>query len=167
MAPPATSVPNTTTSIHLPEELERTLLLSDFFFPGELGWGLVFSDCFPPGELDFGDCLRCFTPFCCFPLDLFCFGDFSPEIHQNVKYSNLFFYNHSANKYDIFIFGLILRDIPNSITPQTTLCLLPILVGLLVLPCTHQYRQSPPPLPSPFFPPVTDRGTDEGRYMCP
>ena len=39
--------------------------------------------------------------------------------------------------------GLILRDIPNSITPQTTL--------------------------SPFFfgCPVLDRGTSEGRYLCP
>ena len=42
-----------------------------------------------------------------------------------------------------FSFGLILRDIPNSITPQTTLRLLPIPVGLLVLPCTHQCRRSP------------------------
>ena len=51
-----------------------------------------------------------------------------------------------------FSFGLILRDIPNSITPQTTLRLLPIPVGLLVLPCTHQCRWSlltPPP--PPFF----------------
>ena len=31
----------------------------------------------------------------------------------------------------IFLFGLILRDIPNSITPQTTFCLLPIPVRLL------------------------------------
>ena len=47
-------------------------------------------------------------------------------------------------------FGLILQDIPNSITPQTTLRLLPIPVGLLVLPCTHQCRQSPL-LSTPFF----------------
>ena len=49
----------------------------------------------------------------------------------------------------IFLFGLILRDIPNSITPQNTVRLLPIQVGLLVLPCTHQCRRSPllpPPL---------------------
>ena len=44
-----------------------------------------------------------------------------------------------------FSFGLIVRDIPNSITPQTTLRLLPIPVGLLVLPCTRQCRRSPPP----------------------
>ena len=50
----------------------------------------------------------------------------------------------------IFLFDLILRDIPNSITPQTTLRLLPIPVGLLVLPCTCQCRR-PPLLPSPFF----------------
>ena len=50
-------------------------------------------------------------------------------------------------------FGLILRDIPNSITSQNTLRLLPILVGLLVLPCTRQCRRSPHPLlpPHPFF----------------
>ena len=49
-----------------------------------------------------------------------------------------------------FSFGLILRGIPNSITPQTTLRLLPIPVGLLILPCTHQCRRSPL-TPSPFF----------------
>ena len=48
-----------------------------------------------------------------------------------------------------FSFGLILRDIPNSITPQTTFRLLPIPVGLLVFPCTRQCRQSPPLTPSP------------------
>ena len=47
-------------------------------------------------------------------------------------------------------YDLILRDIRNSITPQTTLRLLPIPVGLLVLPCTCQCRQSPL-TPSPFF----------------
>ena len=53
---------------------------------------------------------------------------------------------------NIFLFGLILRDIPNSITPQTTLRLLPIPVGLLVLPCICQCW-GPPLLPSPppFF----------------
>ena len=45
----------------------------------------------------------------------------------------------------IFLLGLILRDTPNSIIPQTTLCLLPIPVRLLVLPCTRQCKQSPPP----------------------
>ena len=50
----------------------------------------------------------------------------------------------------IFLFGLILLDIPNSITPQTTLRLLPIPVGLLVLPCTRQYRW-PPLTPSLLF----------------
>ena len=45
---------------------------------------------------------------------------------------------------------IILRDIPNSITPQSTLRLLPILVGLLVLPCTRQCRRSPL-TPSPLF----------------
>ena len=43
-------------------------------------------------------------------------------------------------------------DIPNSITPQTTLRLLPIPVGLLVLPCTRQCRRFPlTPSPSLFF----------------
>ena len=69
-----------------------------------------------------------------------------------------------------FFLGLILRDIPNSITPQTTLRLLPIPVGLLILPCTRQYRRPPPP-PPPYslslFSPVPDRGTGEGRYLCP
>ena len=51
----------------------------------------------------------------------------------------------------IFFFGLILRDISNSITPQNTLHLLPILVGLLVLPCTRQCRRSPHYSLSPFF----------------
>ena len=64
-----------------------------------------------------------------------------------------------------FLFGLILRDIPNSLTPQTTLRLLPIPGGLLVLPCTHQCRRSPF-LPPTFFP-VPDRGTGEGRFLCP
>ena len=49
-----------------------------------------------------------------------------------------------------FSFGLILRDIPNSITPQNTLRLLPIPVGLFVLPCTRQCRRFPL-TPSPFF----------------
>ena len=69
-----------------------------------------------------------------------------------------------------FSFGLILRDIPNSIKPQTTLRLLPIPVGLLVFPCTRQCRRSPPPPPPysllPFFP-GPDRDTGEGRYLCP
>ena len=65
-------------------------------------------------------------------------------------------------------FGLILQDIPNSITLQNTR-LLPIPDGLLVLPCTRQCRRYsayslPPP---PFFFPVPDRGTGEGRYLCP
>ena len=64
-----------------------------------------------------------------------------------------------------FSFGLILQDIPNSITPQTTLRLLPIPVGLLVLPCTHQCRRSPL-TPSPFFFPVLDRGTGK-VYLFP
>ena len=50
-----------------------------------------------------------------------------------------------------FSFGLILQDIPNSITPQTTFGLLPTLVRLLVLPCTHQCRWSPPYSLPPFF----------------
>ena len=45
-----------------------------------------------------------------------------------------------------------LQDIPNSITPQTTLRLLPIAVGLLVLPCTHHCKWSPLTLFPPFFP---------------
>ena len=70
-----------------------------------------------------------------------------------------------------FSFGLITRDIPNSITPQTTLHLVQIPVGLLVLPCTRQCRRSPltpsPLTPPPLFFPVPDRGTGEGRYPCP
>ena len=38
---------------------------------------------------------------------------------------------------------IIIRDIPNSITPQTTLRLLPIPVGLLVFPCTRRCRRYP------------------------
>ena len=49
-----------------------------------------------------------------------------------------------------FSFGLILRDIPNSITSQTNLRLLQIPVGLLILPCIRQCRWSPL-TPSPFF----------------
>ena len=49
-----------------------------------------------------------------------------------------------------FSFGLILWDIPNSVTPQTTLRLLPIPVGLLITPCTRQCRRSPL-TPSPIF----------------
>ena len=47
----------------------------------------------------------------------------------------------------------ILRDIPNSITLQTTLRLLPIPVGLLVLPCIRECRLYPVTIPTPFFPP--------------
>ena len=43
------------------------------------------------------------------------------------------------------------RDIPNSITPHTTLRLLPIPVGLLVLPCNPPVQAPPPLIPSPFF----------------
>ena len=46
----------------------------------------------------------------------------------------------------IFLFGLILRAIPNSITPQSTLRQLPIPVGLLVLPCAGCLPLLPPPL---------------------
>ena len=62
-------------------------------------------------------------------------------------------------------FGLILRDIPNSRKIQNTLRLLPIPVGLLVLPCTRQCRRLPL-IPYLFFP-VPDRGTGVGRYLCP
>ena len=58
-----------------------------------------------------------------------------------------------------FSFGLILRDIPNSITPQNALHLLPILVGLLVLPCACAPPPPPPPFLPPLFFPVLDRGT--------
>ena len=51
----------------------------------------------------------------------------------------------------IFLFGLILQHIPNSITPQTTLRLLPIPVGLLVLHCTRECRRSPLTPSPPFF----------------
>ena len=60
-----------------------------------------------------------------------------------------FIENNEMHTY--FSFGLILRDIPNSITPQTILHLLPIPVGLLVPPCTHQCRRSPLTPSSPFF----------------
>ena len=64
-----------------------------------------------------------------------------------------------------FSFCLILRDIPNSITPQTTLRLLPIPVGLLILPCTRQCKRSPltPPIP-PFFLSWTEEPAD--RLNC-
>ena len=80
-----------------------------------------------------------------------------------------------------FSFGLILRDIPNSIIPQTTLRLLPIPVGLLVLPCTRQCRWSTlysPPPPSffscpgqrnqwkPVPVPVTGVCTNSLLWMC-
>ena len=42
-------------------------------------------------------------------------------------------------------------DIPNSITPQTTLRLLQIPVGLLVLLCTRHCRRFLPLIPSPLF----------------
>ena len=61
-------------------------------------------------------------------------------------------YNGSIEMFTYFSFGLILQDMPNSITPQNTNRLLPIPVRLLVLPCTCQCRQSLPySLPSPFF----------------
>ena len=67
-----------------------------------------------------------------------------------------------------FWFGLILRDTLNSITPQTTLRLLAIPIRLFVLPCTRQCRRSPHHYSNPpFFFPVPDRGTGEGRYLCP
>ena len=50
-----------------------------------------------------------------------------------------------------FSFSLILRDIPNSITPQITLRLLPIPIGLLVFPCSAS-AGDPPLLPFPFSP---------------
>ena len=70
----------------------------------------------------------------------------------------------------IFLFGLILWDIPNSITPQTTLRLLPTSVVLVVLPCTHQYRQFPPPPPYPlhfFFLSRTEEPAKARPYLCP
>ena len=60
-----------------------------------------------------------------------------------------------------FSFGLILQDIPNSITPQTTLHLLPIPVGTPRTPLYPPVKAVPPLLPSPFFSPVPDRGTGE------
>ena len=60
-----------------------------------------------------------------------------------------------------FSFGVILRDIPNSLTPQTTIRLLLIPVGLLVLPCTRQCRRSPP-LPVP----VTGVRYNSLLWMC-
>ena len=55
----------------------------------------------------------------------------------------------------IFLFGLILQDIPNSISPQNTLHLLPTPVGLLVLSCL---LFPPPPPTSALSFPVPDRG---------
>ena len=51
-----------------------------------------------------------------------------------------------------FFWGLILRDIANSITPQNTLRLLPTPVGLLVLPCTSHCRRFSPYPPLSLFP---------------
>ena len=63
-----------------------------------------------------------------------------------------------------FSFGLILWDIPNSLTPQSTLSLLPIPIGLLILPCTHQCRQSLL-LPAPFsFLSWTEKLVKAGTY---
>ena len=61
------------------------------------------------------------------------------------------FKTHNVAQQFFILFGLILRDIPNSITPQTTLHLLRIPVGLLVLPCTCQCRRSPLTPSLPFF----------------
>ena len=60
----------------------------------------------------------------------------------------------------------ILRDIPNSITPQTTLHLLPILVGLLILPCTRQCRWSHL-TPSPIFFSCPRHRNPRSQYLCP
>ena len=73
------------------------------------------------------------------------------------------FYHWNAH---IFLFCLILRDIPNSITPQTTLRLPPIPVGLHVLPCTRQCRRPHPP-PPPLTPfPVTGVRYNSLLRMC-
>ena len=63
-----------------------------------------------------------------------------------------------------------LQLIPAALKPRrmgvNDLRLLLIPVGLLVLPCTRQCRPSPL-LPPHFGFPVPDRGTGEGRYLCP
>ena len=48
-----------------------------------------------------------------------------------------------------FSFGLILRDIPNSITPQNSLLSIP--VRLFVLPYIRQCKRSPPLTSSPLL----------------
>ena len=60
-----------------------------------------------------------------------------------------------------FLFGLILHDIPNSITHQTTFHLLPTPVGLLVL--------SVPPysLPPPFFSPSRTKELAKATTLVP
>ena len=58
----------------------------------------------------------------------------------------------------IFLFGLILLEILNSLTPQTTLCLLPFPVRLPVpVNCAYDTPPPPPLLHPPFIFPVPDR----------
>ena len=58
-----------------------------------------------------------------------------------------------------FSFGLILRDIPNSLTPQTTLCLLPLDCSYSLVPAS---AGGPPPLPVP----VTGVRYNSLLWMC-
>ena len=65
-----------------------------------------------------------------------------------------------------YFLGLILRDIPNSITPQNHP---PPATNSSRTACTPLYPpvQAVPPTPPPPFFPVLDRGTGEGQYLCP
>ena len=90
---------------------------------------------------------------------------------NSLRSSTILYFSADRPNAHIFLFRIILRDIPNSITPQNTLRLLPIPVGLFVLPCTRQCRRSPPPpplLPPPllFLCPVTGVRYNSLLWIC-
>ena len=87
--------------------------------------------------------------------------------------NSLFFYGPSKLRQTFFIemriyssFGLILRDIPNSITPLNHA---PPATDPGRTACTPLYLpvQAVPSYSLTPFPPVPDRGTGEGRYLYP
>ena len=74
-----------------------------------------------------------------------------------ITYLHISYFSADHLNWAKFLFGLILRDIPNTITPQTSDCsysLVPASAG-------------GPPYSLPHCFHVTDRGTGEGRYLCP